>query len=313
MKKDSRIFVAGENTLEGRALLYFFQKKGYVNVSNIIKPEPNFCDHDSVRKYFEDLRPEYVFLLAGKSGGIKANQRMPATLMLDNLRIISNLLSVAHEFEVGKLLYLASSCVYPKFAKQPMRPDMIMTGHLEPTNSSYATAKLAGVQLCKAYRTEHDKNYIVVIPANIFGPGDNFSIENSHVIAALIRKMHEAKFNGEKSVKIWGTGQPKREFIYVEDLVDACIYLMRHYNDKEPINVGTGVIITIADLAKVIKKIVSYEGTIEFDISKPDGMPEKSLDSSQIFSIGWKARTAFDSSIKKTYQYFVDKEKNLIG
>jgi GDP-L-fucose synthase len=218
VKKDSRIFIAGESTMEGKALVRLIKERNYNNIINLDNGEPDLTNYSLVKKYFKDLRPEYVFLFAGKSGGIKANQEMPATLMLDNLQIISNVISLAHKYEVKKLLYLASSCTYPKHSKQPMHPDMLMTGSLEPTNSAYATAKLAGIELCRAYRKEHSDNFISTIPANIFGPGDDFSAGNSHVVAALMRKMHEAKINGNNTVEIWGTGKPRREFIFVDDL-----------------------------------------------------------------------------------------------
>jgi len=261
-------------------------------------------NYSLVKKYFRDLRPEYVFLFAGKSGGIKTNQEMPATLMLNNLRIISNVLSVAHKFEVEKLFYLASCCVYPKHAEQPMHPDMLMAGPLETTNSAYATAKLAGIELCRAYRREHGDNFISAIPANIFGPRDDFSVKNSHVVAALMRKMHEAKQNGNSAVEIWGTGKPRREFIYVADLADACIFLMKHYNDEEPINIGSGNTLSISDLAMVIRDVVGYQGQLRYDSSVPDGMPEKVLDSTFLNSLGWNPSISFEIAAKKTFEWF---------
>ena len=294
--------------MEGKALLNFFRNNEYENINNLTHPEPNLREYNSTKKYFEALKPEYVFLFAGRSGGIKANQEMPATLMTDNLRVISNVLSAAYEFEVDKLLYLASSCIYPKYAEQPMHPDMIMTGVLEPTNSSYATAKLAGIELCKAYQLEHRKNFISAIPANIFGPGDNFNSGNSHVVAALITKMHQAKLNNDRRVKIWGTGTPRREFIFVEDLVDACVLLMELYNENQPVNIGSGIALSIADLAETIKKVTAYEGHIEFDNTKPDGMPEKILDSNYLFSLGWGSLIPFEIAIKKTYRSFISQK-----
>ncbi len=312
MKKDSRIFIAGESTMEGKALVRLIKERNYNNIINLDNGEPDLTNYSLVKKYFKDLRPEYVFLFAGKSGGIKANQEMPATLMLDNLRIISNVLSVAHKFEVEKLFYLASCCVYPKHAEQPMSPDMLMAGPLEPTNSAYATAKLAGVELCRAYRREYGNNFISAIPANIFGPGDNFSAENSHVIAALIRKMHEAKQNGNSTVEIWGTGKPRREFIYVDDLADACLFLMDHYNNEEPVNIGSGAAMSISDLAETIKEVTRYKGNLHFDSSKPDGMPNKVLDSSYIFSLGWKPSTSFNIFAEKTYISFITQKLDLV-
>jgi len=305
MKRDSRIFVAGEKTMEGKATLNLFEKKGYNNIINKHQPEPCLADYIEVKEYFKKNQPQYVFIFAGKSGGIKINQERPASLMLDNLQVISNIISLAHEYKVKKLLYLASSCTYPKYADQPMHPDMLMTGILEPTNSAYATAKLAGIELCRAYRKEHGDNFIVAIPANTFGPGDDFSLQNSHVMAALMRKMHEAKERGDKIVKIWGTGKPKREFIYVDDLADACLFLMKHYNDEEPINIGSGNTLSISDLAMVIRDVVGYRGQLRYDSSKPDGMPEKVLDSTFLNSLGWKPSVSFEIAAEKTHQHYI--------
>lgn len=305
MKKDSRIFVPGETTMEGKALIRLLQHNDYANITNLSQPEPKLTDYHLVEEYFKDLRPEYIFLFAGKSGGIKANQEIPATLMLDNLRIFSNVLRAAHKFEVEKLLYLASSCIYPKHASQPMRPDMLMTGPLESTNSAYATAKLAGIELCGAYRKEYGKNFISAIPANVFGPGDDFSMGNSHVVAGLIRKLHEAKLNGDSTVKIWGTGKPRREFIYVDDLAGACIFLMKKYNLEEPVNVGSGTALSISDLVEIVKKVTGYEGRLEFDTTMPDGMPEKVLDSNNLFSLGWESSNSLNIFVEKTYRSFV--------
>ena len=304
MKKDSRIFIAGESTMEGKALVRLIKEKNYNNVINLGHGEPDLTNNYLVKEYFKDLRPEYVFLFAGKSGGIKANQEMPATLMLDNLRIISNVLSAAHKFEVEKLLYLASSCVYPKHAKQPMRPEMLMTGSLEPTNSAYATAKLAGIELCRVFRKEHGDNFISAIPANIFGPEDDFFTDNSHVVTALIKKMHDAIEGRDKIVEIWGSGRARREFIYVDDLSDACIFLMNNYEKSNPINVGTGNAISIKELAQLIMDVIGYNGKLIFDVKKPDGMPEKILDLNKLFELGWSPSVRIKSGIEKTYDWF---------
>ena len=288
--------------MEGKALIRILKERNYNNIINLEHGETVLTDYNVLEAYFKKTCPEYIFLLAGKSGGIKANQKMPATLMLDNLQIISNVLSAAHKFEVEKLLYLASCCVYPKHAEQPMHPDMLMAGPLEPTNSAYATAKLAGIELCRAYRKEYGDNFIFAVPANIFGPGDNFSGENSHVIAALIRKMHEAKERGNNAIEIWGTGKPRREFIYVADLADACLFLMDHYNNEEPVNIGSGAAMSISDLAMVIRDVVGYRGQLRYDSSKPDGMPEKVLDSTFLNSLGWKPSVSFEIAAEKTHQ-----------
>jgi len=304
MKKDSLIFVAGEGTMEGKAIIRLLQKRNYNKVINLKQPEPDLTDHGMVKKYFEEIHPQYVFLFAGKSGGIKANQENPATLMLDNWQIISNVISLAHEYKIEKLLYLASSCIYPKHAEQPMRPDMLMTGPLEPTNSAYATAKLAGIELCRAYQREHKNNFISAIPANIFGPEDDFNEENSHVVAALIRKMHEAKRNGNNTIEIWGTGKPRREFIFMDDLADACLFLMDHYSDYDPINIGSGMSFSISDLATVIRNVTEYRGNLRYDDSLPDGMPEKMLDCKPLFSLGWEPSIKFEIGAKITYDWF---------
>ena len=304
MKKNSLIFVAGEGTMEGKAIIRLLQKRNYNKVINLKQPEPDLTDHGMVKEYFEETRPQYVFLFAGKSGGIKANQEIPATLMLDNLQIISNVISLAHEYKIEKLLYLASSCIYPKHAEQPMRPDMLMTGPLEPTNSAYATVKLAGIEFCRAYQREHGNNFISAIPANIYGPEDNFNEGNSHVVAALMRRMHEAKLNGDREVKIWGTGKPRREFIYVDDLADACLFLMKLYNEEEPLNIGSGTTLSISDLVTVIMEVTEYRGNLRYDDSMPDGMPEKMLDCTPLFSLGWKPSIIFELGAKITYDWF---------
>jgi GDP-L-fucose synthase len=290
--------------MEGKALISLLKERNYSNITNLEQSEPDLADFSALEAYFNTTHPEYIFLMAGQSGGIKANQEMPATLMLDNLLIDCNVIRIAHNHRVKKLLYVASSCVYPKHTDQPMHPDMLMTGPLEPTNSAYATAKLAGIELCRAYRKEHSDNFISAIPANIFGPGDDFSAGNSHVVAALMRKMHEAKKNGNNTVEIWGTGKPRREFIYVDDLADACLFLMSHYDDEEPINIGSGTALSISRLATIIKKIVGYHGKLLYNNSKPDGMPEKLLDSTELFTLDWGPAFLFENAAKITFDWF---------
>ena len=304
MKKDSRIIVAGEDTMEGKVIIRLLKERNYSNIINLQQPEPKLTDYGMVEKYFKETRPQYIFFFAGKSGGIKANQEMPATLMLDNLKVISNVISLAHEYKSKKLLYLASSCVYPKHTEQPMHPDMLMTGSLEPTNSAYATAKLTGIELCRAYQSEYGDNFISVIPANIFGPGDDFSPDKSHVIGALLSKMYKAKERKDSIVEVWGSGRPKREFIYVDDLSDACIFIMKHYQKKSPINVGTGTTLSIKELAHSIMGIIDYNGTIKFDTRKPDGMPIKVVDSNELFKMGWSPSTTIHSALEETYHWF---------
>ena len=294
--------------MEGKALISLLKERNYSNITNLEQSEPDLADFSALEAYFNTTHPEYIFLMAGQSGGIKANQEMPATLMLDNLLIDCNVIRIAHNHRVKKLLYVASSCVYPKHTDQPMSPDMLMTGILEPTNSAYATAKLAGIELCGAYRKEYGDNFISVIPANVFGPGDDFSAENSHVVAALMRRMHEAKLNDDRAVKIWGTGKPRREFIFADDLGAACVFLMKLYNEEEPVNIGSGAALSISDLAEIIKEVTGYEGCLEFDNSRPDGMPEKVLDSSRLFSLGWESPNSFDISVERTYISFVSED-----
>jgi GDP-L-fucose synthase len=260
---------------------------------------------DDVERLFDDHRPAYVFLVAGKSGGITANQRRPAELMLDNLLVESLILSAAHRHGVQKLLYLASACCYPKHAEQPMRVESLMTGPLEPTSEAYALAKLAGITLCAAMRREHGDRFISAIPANIFGPGDDFSPEDSHVVAALIRRMHDAKALGQPSLDIWGTGHPRREFLFVDDVADACVFLMDHYDEDAPINIGGGVDLSIRELAEIIQGVTGYQGRLRFDETKPDGMPRKVLDSAPLLARGWRPRMDVRGAVKATYESFL--------
>ena len=304
MKKNSQIFVAGQNTIEGKSLIRMMVKKGYRNIINLKEHEPDLTDYKKVELYFKTFHPEYVFHLAGKQGGIKANEEMPSTLMIDNLKINSNIIEIAYLTNVEKLIFLGRSCVYPKFAKQPMKPEMLMSGLLEPTNSAYATSKLAGIELCKAYQSEHNKNFISVIPANVFGPEDDFSLNDSHVIPAIMMKIDKAKLGNESSVEIWGTGKPEREFIYVDDLADACLFIMNNYNENETINIGSGFVVSILELSEIIKSIIGYKGNIVFNSNNPDGMPIKTLDSKKFLKMGWKPSNTFNSAIKKTYNWY---------
>jgi len=309
MNFSSLIYVAGGGTMESKALLDLLIKKGYKNIINLQYNEPLLTDYNLVNNFFLQHKPEYVFIMAGKSGGIKANQEMPATLMLDNLKVITNIMELSHKYNVKKLLYVASSCTYPKFAKQPMSPEMLMTGHLEPTNSAYATAKIAGIELCKAYNREYGCDFISAIPANLFGPGDDFSDDNSHVISAIIKKMHRVKVNGDKSITLWGTGEPKREFIFINDLADACIFLMNNYSHNEPINIGSGNVVSIFKLASIIAEVLTFKGEIKFDTAKPNGMPEKTIDSNKLFSLGWSPSSQFKETLLDTYNWYLNNYK----
>jgi len=266
-------------------------------------------DAGKVESFFKGQTPEYVFLIAGKSGGIAANQNFPAELMLDNLLIECHVIDAAYRYGVKKLLYLASSCCYPRECPQPMGEDRLLTGPLEPTNEPYAVAKIAGIKLVQSYRTQYKMNCICGIPANCFGPGDDFSRENSHVISALMRRMHEAKILGLKEVAIWGTGRPRREFVYVDDLADASLYVMQKYEDFEPINLGSGGDFSIAELAGMIREVIGFQGDLIFDASKPDGMPVKLLDTNKLRVLGWQSRIPFMKALELTYGWFLSQKK----
>ncbi len=301
MRKETNIFIAGSGTLIGSAIVRQLRDQGY---SNLHTDELDFTDAEVVDGFFAERKPDYVFVAAGKSGGIGANQKFPADLIRDNLLVACHIIHSAYAYKAKKLLYLASSCCYPKFCSQPMRVESLLTGPLEPSNDAYATAKIAGIQLCQAYRRQHGANFISAIPANAFGPGDDFSLGDSHVIAALIRKVHEAKTQGLPFVEVWGTGSPRREFIYADDLGDACIFTMLNYNGSEPINLGTGGDISIKELAELIREISGYTGQIRFDSNQPDGMPAKFMDSRPLRELGWEVKTDFRSALKETYQWF---------
>lgn len=305
LEKQARIYVAGGQTLIGAAMLRELERQGYANIVGRPGEEPELTDVAQVDAFFAQTAPDYVFLTAGKSGGIRANQKYPAELMLDNLLVECHIVHNAYRHGVKKLLYLASSCSYPKHCPQPMRVESLLTGSLEPTNEAYAVAKIAGIKLCQAYRQQYGANFISGIPANAFGPGDDFSLEDSHVVAALIRKMHEAKEQGREGVEIWGTGAPRREFIFADDLADACIFVMSQYDGTQPINLGCGSDMSIAELAWAVKEVTGFQGQIHFDTSQPDGMPVKLLDSSELNVLGWRPRVPFHSALQATYEWFL--------
>jgi GDP-L-fucose synthase len=286
--------------------MHELEHRGYTRIVGKLGKEPDLTNPTQVDAFFTRASPEYVFLTAGKSGGIEANQKYPAELMLDNLLIECNVIHNAYCHGVKKLLYLASSCSYPKNCSQPLKEDSLLSGPLEPTNEAYAVAKIAGIKLCQAYCQQYGANFVCAIPATPFGPGDDFSPEDSHVIPALIRKMDEAKTCGAPSIGIWGTGSARREFIFAEDLADACLFLMNTYDDSQPINLGTGADLSIKELAEMIKDVVGYRGQLCFDPSKPDGMPVKVLDSSRLLNMGWQPKCNFKSSLKVTYDWFLE-------
>lgn len=306
MEKHAKIYVAGGQTLIGAAILRELERQGYSNIVGRPRKAPDLTDATQVDTFFAQTDPDYVFLAAGKSGGILANQKYPAELIRDNLLVECHVIHSAYRHRVKKLLYLASSCSYPKRCPQPMRVESLMTGPLEPTNEAYAVAKIAGIKLCQAYRQQYGANFISGIPANVFGPGDDFGPEDSHVVAALIRKMHEAKVLGAQSVEIWGTGAPRREFIFADDLADACIFLMQEYSDSKPINIGGGWGLSIRELAELIKEVVGYPGKLRFSRSKPDGMSVKLLDKSQLSKMGWQPRTSLRTALLATFEWFMN-------
>lgn len=308
MDKKAKIFVAGGHKLIGSSLLRVLKNQEYQNVFDA-SLEPCLSDPGEVEAFFRRENPEYVFLTAGKSGGITANQKYPAEFMLDNLLIECLVIDAAYRYRVKKLLYLASSCCYPRDCSPPMREDQLLTGPLEPTNEPYALAKIAGLKLVQSYRNQYGVNFICGIPANCFGPGDDFGKENSHVIGALIRRAHEAKQQRRKEMTIWGTGKPRREFIYVDDLADACIFIMENYDESGPINLGPGGDISIAQLAQMIRKVTSFPGELVFDSSKPDGMPIKVLDTTKLQNLGWKSKVSFQKALELTYSWFLSQGK----
>jgi GDP-L-fucose synthase len=298
---NARIYVAGGETLVGRALRKRLVERGFSGV--VSDADPDLGDRGAVAAFFERTRPEFIFLTAGKVSGIAGNQQRPADLMTDNLLTVTNVIPAAWASHARKLFYLASSCVYPKAAPQPFHVASIGTGPMEPTSEAYAVAKLAGIKLCQAYRRQHDAAFISGISGDAYGPGDDFSIENAHVAAGLLRRIHEARNEGRRFVEIWGSGKPRREFIYVDDLADACIFAMRHYDQPEPLNLGSGEELSIADLAQMIKEIVGYTGELRFDVSKPDGMPFKALDSTALRDMGWKPSWSLRSGLEETYRW----------
>jgi GDP-L-fucose synthase len=309
MEKEARIYVAGGQLLIGTAILHELENQGYRNLLGKYTDGLDLTDPSQVEAYFATTKPEYVFLAAGKSGGIEANRKYPADLMRDNLLIECHILHSAFQHRAKKLLCLASSCSYPRNCPQPMKEEYLLTGSLEPTNEAYALAKIAGIKLCQAYRLQYGAPFICGIPGNAFGPGDDFSEEDSHVIPGLIRRIHAAKQKKAPSFPIWGTGAPRREFIYSRDLAEACILVMNIYEEPEPINLGMGSDVSIAELSRMIKEIVGFQGEIAFDSSRPDGMPVKLLDSNKLGTLGWKPRTSFRAALEETYRWFLQEEE----
>ncbi|MGE3297362.1 MAG: GDP-L-fucose synthase family protein [Porticoccaceae bacterium] len=305
MNKNSGIFVAGHRGLVGSAIVRRLEQAGFGNLLLRGRAELDLRDAAAVQAFFAAERPEYVFLAAAKVGGIHANDSYPADFLRDNLQIQTAVIDAAWRHGVKKLLFLGSSCIYPKFAPQPMPEECLLTGPLEPTNEWYAVAKIAGIKLCQAYRRQYGFNAIALMPTNLYGPGDNFDLANSHVLPALIRKFHEARASGAAQVVVWGTGTPRREFLHVDDLADACLFLMRGYDDERIVNVGVGEDVSIAELAELVRRVVGFAGEIVGDASKPDGTPRKLLDVSRLRALGWRARIGLEDGIRETYRWFL--------
>jgi GDP-L-fucose synthase len=328
MEKDSRIFVAGHRGLVGSAIVRKLQSEGYNNLALRTHRELDLVNQRDASRFFETERPEYVFLAAAKVGGILANNSYPAEFIYENLSIQTNVIHASYKVGVKKLLFLGSSCIYPRECPQPMREEYLLTGRLEPTNEPYAIAKIAGIRMCQSYNRQYGTKFVSVMPTNVYGPGDNFDLETSHALPALIRKFHEGKisdrgratpskidlpkvgnFTGQasngKTVTIWGTGTPRREFLHVDDLADACLFVMNHYDGSEIVNIGAGKDISIRELAELIRDIMGFSGEIHYDISKPDGTPRKLLDVSRLESLGWRSKISLREGIEKTYQWYV--------
>ena len=306
MNKDSKIYVAGHRGLVGSAIVRNLEERGYTNIIYRTHKELDLTRQIEVEKFFEEERPEYVFLAAAKVGGIHANNTRPAEFIYDNLMIESNIIHSSYKYGVKKLLFLGSSCIYPKFANQPIKEEYLLTGELEPTNEAYAIAKITGIELCKFYRRQYGCDFISAMPTNLYGINDNFDLETSHVLPALIRKFHEAKINNQEEVVMWGTGKPLREFMYVDDLADALVHLMLNYSDEIHVNMGTGKDLSMGELAQIVKEVVEYEGKIVNDLTKPDGTPRKLLDVSRLEATGWKYKTELREGIEKVYKWYLE-------
>jgi GDP-L-fucose synthase len=306
MDKQAKIYIAGHGGLVGSAIMRKLEHHLYKNVIYRTSRELDLCNQTAVHQFFAAQQPEYVFLAAAKVGGILANNTYPANFIYNNIMIEANIIHAAHEYGVKKVLFLGSSCIYPKLASQPIKEEYLLTGELEPTNAPYAVAKIAGIQMCQAYNRQYGTNFISVMPTNLYGPNDNFDLASSHVLPALIKKFHETKINNLPSVEIWGTGKPQREFLHVDDLADACLFLMNEYEGNQPINVGFGKDISIAELAVLIADVVGYSGDIVYNSAMPDGTPRKLLDITKLVALGWRPRIELEDGIRSTYQWYVD-------
>jgi GDP-L-fucose synthase len=308
MQKTDKIYIAGHNGMVGSAISRALMADGFINVVFRTSKELDLRKQAEVEEFFNKEKPKYVFMAAAKVGGIVANNTYRADFLYENLMIVSNIVHAAHKNGVTKLLFLGSSCIYPKMAPQPIKEEYLLTGALEPTNEPYAIAKIAGIKLCETYREQYGSNFISVMPTNLYGKNDNYHPQNSHVLPALIRRLHEAKQQGLQEVVIWGSGTPKREFLFADDLAEACLFLMNNYNEKEFVNIGCGEDITIRELAELVKEITGFTGDLVFDTSKPDGTPRKLLDVTKINNLGWHYKTKLKEGIKMAYQDFLQKQ-----
>lgn len=308
MNTHDKVYIAGHRGMVGSAIHRHLEQKGFTNIIGKTSSELDLRNQKAVFDFFDAEKPDYVVLAAAKVGGILANNMYKADFIYDNLAIQNNIIGASHKHKVRKLLFLGSSCIYPKLASQPLKEEYLLTGLLEPTNEPYAIAKIAGIKMCDAYREQYNCNFISVMPTNLYGPNDNYDLHSSHVLPALIRKFHEAKVNGEEAVAIWGTGEPRREFLHADDLADACCFLMENFDEPGFLNIGVGEDISIKDLALLVKEITGFTGEIRHDLSKPDGTPRKLMDVSKLHELGWKARIGLDEGIRNVYEEFKEKQ-----
>ena len=306
MNLDAKIYVAGHRGLVGSAIVRNLEDKGYKNIIYRTHKELDLTNQEAVRRFFEEEKPEYVFLAAAKVGGIHANNTYPADFIYENLMIQNNVIKAAHDFEVKKLLFLGSTCIYPKMAPQPIKEEYLLTGSLEETNEAYAVAKIAGLEMCKFFKRQYGDNFISCMPTNLYGPNDNFDLKNSHVLPALIRKFHEANVNNSEAVEVWGTGTPLREFLYVDDMADACVFLMENYDGEQHVNIGTGEEVSIRELAETVKEVVGFDGELVFNTEIPDGTPRKLTTVDKLHGLGWKHKVSLDKGIRLAYNWFLE-------
>lgn len=304
MEKQDKIYVAGHRGLVGSAIVRNLKKKGYDNVICRTHEELDLLEQQQVRDFFEKERPDHVVLAAARVGGINANNTRPADFAYENMQMQCNVIKAAHDYKVKKLLFLGSTCIYPRLAEQPIREEALLTGSLEPTNEAYAIAKIAGLSMCRYFKTQYGDNFISCMPTNLYGPNDNFDLESSHVMPAMIRKFHDAKKSGAPSVELWGTGKPLREFLYVDDMADACVFLLEHYDGENHVNIGTGQEISIKELAEAVRRAVGYEGEIVWNSDMPDGTPRKLTDVSRLHSLGWHHQVELEEGIRLAYQWY---------